>query len=160
VLASTGVNDPTTMEILFADAGNDATQSAADQFAVQSAALTVTKTQTVISDGFGSPSPRAIPNAIVEYSITVANGSTTTSATGVAISDPIPGATTFLTGLYSPGDVGITGGAAASCVAEVTTDTNGDGCFRNGASLVVGGAALGAIAANSSVTVQFRVRIN
>ena len=96
---------------MFADAGNDATQSAADQFAVQSASLTVTKTQTVISDGFGSASPRAIPNAVVEYTITVANGSTTTAAEGLAISDPIPGATTFQTGLYpGPSDVAITGG--------------------------------------------------
>ncbi|HEY9181860.1 MAG TPA: hypothetical protein VIQ99_01595, partial [Gammaproteobacteria bacterium] len=126
VVASTVANDPTTVEILFADAGNDATQSAADQFAVQSAALTVTKTQTVIDDGFGSASPRAIPNAVVEYTITVANGSTTTAATGVAISDPIPAATTFQTGLYpGPSDVAITGGAAASCVAETPADTNG-----------------------------------
>jgi uncharacterized repeat protein (TIGR01451 family) len=160
VVESTGVNDPTTMEILFADADNDATQSAADQFAVQSAALTVTKTQTVIDDGFGSASPRAIPLAVVEYTITVANGSTTTAATGVEISDPIPAATTFLTGLYSPGDVGITGGAAASCVAETPADANGDGCFRNGGNVVIGGNALGPIAASSAVTVQFRVRIN
>jgi len=161
VVASTVVNDPTTVEILFADAGNDATQSAADQFAVQSASLSVTKTQTVISDGFGSASPRAIPNAVVEYTITVANGSTTTAATGIAISDPIPGATTFQTGLYpGPSDVAITGGAAATCVAETPTDTNGDGCFRNGGNVVIGGVALGTIAASGSVSVQFRVRIN
>jgi len=158
---STGVNDPTTVEILFADAGNDATQAASDQFAVRSAALTVTKAQTVVDDGFGSASPRAIPNALVEYTITVANSSATTAADGIAISDPIPGTTTFQTGLYTgSSDVAITGGAAATCVAETPADTNADGCFRNGGNLVVGGAALGSIAANASVTVRFSVRIN
>jgi len=160
-IASGGVNDPLTVEILFADAGNDATEGAADQYAIQSAALTVTKTQTVLSDGFGSPSPRAIPNAVVEYTIAVVNTSTTTAAGGIAISDPIPGTTTFLTGLYAgSNDVAITGGAAAGCIAETPADTNADGCFRNGGSLVVGGAALGSIAASSTLTVQFQVRIN
>lgn len=158
---SAGVNNPTTVEVVFADAGNDATQAASDQFAVRSAALTVTKVQTVISDGFGSPSPRAIPNAIVEYTITVANGSTTTAASAIAITDPIPTNTTFETGLYAgTTDVGITGGAAATCIAETPADTNADGCFRNAGNLIVGGAALGNIAAGASASVRFRVRIN
>jgi uncharacterized repeat protein (TIGR01451 family) len=160
-IASAGINDPASVEVLFADAGNDATQSAADQYAIESAALTVTKVQTVIDDGFGSPSPRAIPNAVVEYTLTVANGSTTTPADGIAISDPIPADTTFQTGLYpGPSDVAITGGAAATCIAETPVDTNTDGCFLNGGNLVVGGAALGSIAAGGTVTVQFRVRID
>ena len=162
VAASAGINDPTTVEIVFADAGNDATQAATDQFAIQSAALTVTKAQTVLDDGFGSASPRAIPNAVVEYTITVANSSTTTAADGLAISDPIPATTTFQTGLYvGPSDVAITGGAATTCIAETPADTNADGCFRNGGGdLVVGGAALGSIAAGATATVRFRVRIN
>jgi hypothetical protein len=45
-------------------------------------------------------------------------------------------------------------------VAETPADTNSDGCFRDGANLVVGGPALGSIAAGAAVTVQFRVRIN
>jgi hypothetical protein len=160
--ASAGVNDPTTVEVVFADGGNDATESAADQFAIQSAALTVTKEQTVLDDGFGSASPRAIPLALVEYTITIENGSATTAADGIAISDPIPANTTFQTGLYpGPSDVAIGGGAAATCVAETPADTNADGCFRDGGgNLVVGGTALGSIAAGGSATVQFRVRIN
>ena len=70
---------------------------------------------------------------------------------GLAISDPIPATTTFQTGLYAgPSDVAITGGAAATCIAETPADTNTDGCFRNGGgNLVVGGAALGSIAAGA-----------
>jgi uncharacterized repeat protein (TIGR01451 family) len=161
-LESPGINDPTTVEIVFADADNDATESAANQFAIVSAALTVTKAQAVIDDGFGSPSPRAIPNALVEYTITVANSSTTTAADGIAISDPIPAAMTFEPGLYAGGsDVEITNGVVPTCIAETPADSNTDGCYINGSgNLVVGAAALGDIAPTASVTVQFTVRIN
>ena len=162
---STGVNDPAVVEIIFADdplpAIADATESAVDQFAVQSAALSVTKAQSVISDGFSSSNPRAIPDAIVEYTITIANGSTTTAANGIAITDPIPANTTFVSNAYPPGDVGITGGSAPTCIAESPTDSNSDGCLRDaGGNLVVGGAALGTIAAGATISVQFRVQIN
>jgi uncharacterized repeat protein (TIGR01451 family) len=160
---SPGPNDPTTVEIVFADdpVNADATESAADQLAIQSASLTVTKTQSVLDDGFGSASPRAIPGAYVEYAITIANASTTTLASAVAITDAIPANTTFQTGLYAgASDVEIAGGAAATCIAETPADTNLDGCFRNAGNLVVGSAALGDIATSSSVTVRFQVRIN
>jgi uncharacterized repeat protein (TIGR01451 family) len=160
---SPGANDATTVEIVFADdpVNADATESAADQLAVQSAALTVSKTQTVLDDGFGSASPRAIPGAYVEYEITIANAIGTTVANAIAITDPIPANTTFQTGLYAgASDVEITGGAAATCIAETPADTNADGCFRNAGNLVVGGAALGNIAAGGNVSVRFQVRIN
>jgi len=158
-LASPGVNDPTTVEIVFGDAGNDATEGAVDQYAIQSAALSVTKDSTVISDPFGSASPRAVPGAVVEYTITIANAGVTT-ADAVAISDPIPANTVFLTGGYAgSSDVAISGGAAATCVAETPADTNADGCFIAGGALTVGTAALGAIPAAGNVTVQFRVEI-
>jgi uncharacterized repeat protein (TIGR01451 family) len=157
---SPGVNNPATVEIVFGDAGNDATESAADQYAIQSAALTVTKAATVISDPFGSPSPRAVPGAVVEYTITVANGGVTT-ATGVAVSDPLPANTAFRINSYGPGnDVQITGGAVPTCVVETPTDVNGDGCFNNGTSLIVNATALGNIAASASKVVRFRVQIN
>jgi uncharacterized repeat protein (TIGR01451 family) len=157
---SPGANNPATVEIVFGDAGNDATESAADQYAVQSAALTVTKAATVISDPFASASPRAVPGAVVEYAITVANGGLT-AAGGVAVSDPLPANTTFVTGAYGGSNsVQITGGAVATCVVETPTDTNGDGCFNNGTSLIVNSTALGNIAAGGNAIVRFRVRIN
>jgi uncharacterized repeat protein (TIGR01451 family) len=157
---SLGVNDPTTIEVLFADTGGDATESAADQFLIQSAAVTVTKTQTVLDDGFGSASPRAIPLAFVEYTIAVTNTGLS-PADGISISDPIPATTTFQTGSYGGGDVQITGGLTPTCVAETGADTNTDGCFRNGTGdLVVDSTALGNILPGGSRTVQFTVRIN
>ncbi len=157
---SAGANNPATVEIVFGDAGNDATESAPDQFAVRSAALTVTKAATVISDPFGSASPRAVPGAVVEYAITVANGGLT-AATGVAVNDPLPANTTFVIGAYGGSNsVQIVGGATAACVVETPTDTNGDGCFNNGTSLIVNATALGSIAASGNAIVRFRVRIN
>lgn len=156
---SAGVNTPTTIEIVFADAGNDALDSAVDQFAVQSAALTVTKTETVLDDGFGSVSPRAIPGATVEYAITVTNTSTTTAADGLAVNDPVPANTTLLLGQYGGDDVGITGGGAATCTADAN-DGDTDGCGVAAGTLTVGGIATGSIAAGNSVTVRFQVTIN
>ena len=157
---SAGANNPATVEIVFGDAGNDATESAADQYAVRSAALTVTKAATVISDPFGSASPRAVPGAVVEYAITVANGGLT-PASGVAVSDPLPTNTTFVTGAYGGSNsVQIVGGATPACVVETPTDTNGDGCFNNGTSLIVNATAIGNIAAGGNAVVRFRVRIN
>lgn len=97
-----GADSPATVDVVFADAGavaRDGIHEAADQYAVQSAALTVTKTATVVSDPFnGVTNPKAIPGAIVRYTVTVANASTTTGADAVAIDDVIPTNTTYVAG--------------------------------------------------------------
>jgi uncharacterized repeat protein (TIGR01451 family) len=157
---SAGANDPTQVEILFADdlVNADATESASDQFAIQSAALTITKAQTVLDDGFGSPSPRAIPGATVEYAITIANSSATTAADAVSISDPVPANTAFLAAQYAGEDVGITGGAAATCTADAN-DADADGCGIAAGTLSVGSAVIGNIAGGAAVTVRFQVEI-
>jgi uncharacterized repeat protein (TIGR01451 family) len=157
---SAGANLPTTVEILFADAGRDATQAATDQFSVVSAALTITKVQTVIDDGFGSASPRAIPGATVVYLTTIQNTSPTVPATAVSFSDPIPTNTTLLPDQYSAtGDVGITGGAVATCNADAN-DADADGCGIVAGSLNVSAAVLGNVAALGQVQVAFQVKIN
>lgn len=173
---SVGADNPATVEIVFADgtgSGGDAARNgrfaADDQYAVQSAALTVTKTSAVIRDQFGNTTtPKAIPQSVVEYAVTVLNTGAV-AATGVTVSDPVlPANTTFLQNEYNGGnrDVQVTTGAGtAFCVAEVAaTDTNGDGCFRPTAtSLTVLPSLIGSItpaAPNNTVTVRFRVQIN
>ena len=172
---STGADNPATVEIVFADgtsAGGDAARNgrgaADDQYAVQSAALTVTKTSTVVSDPLnGTSNPKAIPLAVVEYAVTVAN-SGAVAATGVQIDDPVPANTTFQQNGYSSGtrDVQVTtSSGTAFCIAEVgATDTNGDGCFRPTATtLRVLPSLIGTIAPSgpgATVTVRFRVAIN
>jgi uncharacterized repeat protein (TIGR01451 family) len=113
----------------------------------------------VLADPFGSPSPRAIPGATVEYTITVENSSTTTAADAVSISDPIPANVAFVTGQYSGEDVGIAGGAATSCTADAS-DADADGCGIAAGALSVASSVIGNIAAGNSVSVSFQVTIN
>jgi uncharacterized repeat protein (TIGR01451 family) len=108
----------------------------------------------VLDDGFGSLSPRAIPGATVEYTITIENSSTTTAADGVSIADQIPADVAFV-----GQNVAIGGGAAPSCTAD-PGDADTDGCGIAAGELVVDSSVLGNIAAGGSVTVSFQVTIN
>jgi uncharacterized repeat protein (TIGR01451 family) len=144
-------DNPAVVDVVFADAGRDATEFALDQYAILSAALTVTKTATVVSDPFnGGTLPKAIPGAVVEYEIEVQNTSTTTAATAVSLSDDIPTNTTFVPGSITLNSAALTDNGA---------DSDG-GEFQGGppARVVV---TAGAIAANGgTATVTFRVTIN
>jgi uncharacterized repeat protein (TIGR01451 family) len=100
VVESSGADDPNVVQIVFGDDGEDATETAVDQYEVRSASLAVTKTAAVISDPFNGTGAdrKAIPGAIVEYTITVTNSSTTTAATAVQLEDAIPANTVFVPG--------------------------------------------------------------
>ncbi len=175
VTETTGAESPTVVDVVFADGtgtagevARDGKYSADDEYKVQSAALSIQKSSTVISDPFNlTTNPKAIPGAVVEYAIALTN-SGTLAASAVSIDDPLPANTAFQQNSYSTGtrDVSITVGAAAPtfCVAEAGgTDTNLDGCVRSaGGSLVVGAPALSSVAtgAANAVTVRFQVTIN
>lgn len=159
-----GAESPTTVDVVFADAGRDATESALDQFLVATAALSVAKTSTVISDPINlTTNPKAIPEAIVEYAITLTNTGSR-DAELVTITDQIPANTTFEAASYAGGaNVRISVGASDTfCTAEPTGDTNGDGCGISGGSLTVGAPAIGVVGqgAANAVTVRFRVSID
>jgi uncharacterized repeat protein (TIGR01451 family) len=175
-LTATAIN-PATSAAWLNDSGVDSQNGAAqivvatasafnqDTFTVSTATLAVSKTSTVITDNLvpPSPNPKAIPGATMEYAIVIVN-SGSSSATLQSISDPLPVTTAFQANQYSSGtrDVSIQVNAAAPtfCVAEAGgVDSNGDGCLRTGATLTVGGSAISAIAAGSTVTVRFRVNI-
>jgi uncharacterized repeat protein (TIGR01451 family) len=140
-----GAENPAVVDVVFADTGRDATASDANQYAIRSAALTLNKTATVISDDFnGTTNPKAIPNAVVQYTVTVTNNSTTTAASAVTVTDNIPANTTFI-------------GNSITLNAVSVPDATG---FQNGppARVVVNA---GAVAQNGgTATVTFRVRIN
>jgi uncharacterized repeat protein (TIGR01451 family) len=143
-LTETPGADTAGVEIVLADDARDNLESALDQYAIRSAALTLNKTATVISDEFGSTNPKAIPGAVIEYEIVVTNNSTTTVANAVTVSDNIPANTSFV-----PGSITLNAGALP--------DT---GNFLAGppARVVV---SAGAVAANGgAATVRFRVMIN
>jgi len=155
--------DTAGVDIVFGDAGRDAAEVADDQYAVQSAALSITKTSTAINDPFnGATNPIAIPGAVVEYVVTIANTGLV-AAGGVSLSDTLDGNLTFASAQYAGAtDVQIVvgGGPATFCIAEAGVDTNGDGCNRTGATLNVSPTAPIAVGPGQSAVVRFRVTIN
>ena len=126
-LAQTAGPDTAGVDVVWADAGRDNSETAADQYHIQSAALTLAK---ACSGGLGSvqprrPIPKAIPGARVEYTITVTNGSTTTAADAVNVIDNIPANTTFF-----PGSISLNGSATAGHELPGGADAAGGGQCR------------------------------
>ena len=161
LLQTPGVDDPTLVENVFANlTGEDpgtgfATETGADGFTVVSAALIVSKAVLVISDDFGSG--KALPNAVLEYTITIDNAGGASDATGVVVTDVVDSDVTLENGVYAGGD-NVLFGDATTCNADDAADTDGDGC-----SFDVGTGALSITAPDvglgASMTVQFQVRI-
>jgi uncharacterized repeat protein (TIGR01451 family) len=150
---------------VFADAGEDNTEFAEDQYYVQTAALSVAKTSVVISDPLnGTTLPRAIPDAVVEYGITLTNTGAA-DAEVVTITDSIPANTTFENNTYAGNtNVRITLASVDSfCTAEPGADGNLDGCFLTaGGVLTVGAPAITTVqtGAGNALQVRFRVSID
>ena len=146
MLEHTGANQQNAVDTVFADTGRDNSENALDDYTVSAATLTVTKTSTVISDPVNSTTnPKMIPGAVVEYCITVANGSGAATATNVTITDPIPANTTFQSNtVYVDGN--------ASCQNGTnTTDAPSGGNLTMGLSSITGG---------STSSARFRVTVN
>lgn len=81
------------------DAANEGDFSDVGQYVVAGAVVDVAKTSRIISDPVnGTTNPKAIPGAVVEYCITVANASGASTATGVSVLDDLPADVSFLTG--------------------------------------------------------------
>jgi len=94
-VATVGAGTLAGVDVVFADtagasdAANDGKFSILDDFKVQSAVITVSKTAVVKSDPVnGTVTPQAIPGAVITYTITIANAAAaTTSANLTTISD-------------------------------------------------------------------------
>jgi uncharacterized repeat protein (TIGR01451 family) len=153
--ATAGVDNPLVVDVVFAETGtvdgnaaNDGVSFAYDQYFVGT--LTVTKTATVISDGF-SPAgqEKPIPGAVVEYTISVQNNGLVTS--GANMTEIIPANTTYVAGSTT------LNGAAVSDIAGVMP-------FVSGGSISSPSAAAGVINPGSTAAeiavVRFRVTIN
>jgi uncharacterized repeat protein (TIGR01451 family) len=165
-ITETSTADTAAVDIVFADSATggqvlrDGKAFADDQYAVQSATLSVLKSSAVISDPFnGTTNPKAIPTAVVEYTIVVSNTGAT-AATNVSISDLIPANTTAALGQYGGAGLDIqqqTGaGANTTCTAS---GADADGCAIAAGTLTVTIANVQTGAANNR-TVRFRVTIN
>ncbi len=170
VTETAGADDPNAVDVVFADTGavaRDGIHEAADQYAIQSAALSVAKTSAVVSDPFnGTTDPKAIPGAVVEYEVTVSNTGTV-AANLVQIADPVPANTTLLRGDYAGAtdiEIQVGAGAPTYCLAETPADTNADGCYVDATDQIFVGppTAVGTVnpGAGNAVAVRFRVTID
>jgi uncharacterized repeat protein (TIGR01451 family) len=151
-----------SVDIVFADTGRDATETADDQYFVQSAALAISKSSTVISDPLnGTTQPLAIPGAVIEYVVTISNTGAATAG-GISVSDSLNANLTFVQGAYTGGtDVEVQIGATTTrYIAEQGADSNLDGVNRAGQTLTVNPTTAISVTAGQTALVRFRATIN
>ena len=135
------------------DGANDGAFSDTDSFVVSAADLTITKSSTIISDPVNSTTnPKAIPGAVIQYCITVANAAGVGTATNVDVSDTLPGEVSFVSafGIYVDGDAACTGGTEGV--------GSGDAAYNAGTGEVTGD--LSDIPASTTRSLYFRVTID
>lgn len=142
------------------DVANDGAFSDTGTYTVAGALVTLTKTSRVISDpvnlpltgGAANPDAKAIPGAIVEYCIKVANDTGAATATNVNVVDNLPGDVSYLDtfGIFINGDDtcanGTSGGSFGAAAGPASEDQ------------VTG--VLDDIAAGVTRSLYFRVEIN
>lgn len=166
--ADTDANSPTVVETIFADGASgggarNGIESASDDYTVAAAALTVFKSSRVVSDGVTPAGPgnfpKAIPGAVVEYCISVANATGAATASNIGLSDIVPANTTF-----QPGTIRVNGavtapGAGQSCSGGTTVTDANDADAGQFVSNTVTGRLLSVAGGNASALI-FRVTIN
>ena len=141
-----------------------------DGIRVESASLLITKSSVVEWDPINlGTNAKAIPGAVVEYLVSIANSGSADALT-VTIQDTIDPSAAFVDSTNNPVSVGnepYDGGASnvqfgpdpgsSFCVAESGgVDTNTDGCVRNGAALTI---AVPDVLQGNTVEVRFQILI-
>lgn len=154
LLENSATNTVDAIDTVLADAEGrtdleyDGAFSAADDYIVSAAALTVTKSSTIISDPVsGSTNPKAIPGAVIEYCISVSNAAGSATASGVTVSDDLPSGVT-----YFSDTTGVRRNGSTCDLADATDD----GLFSAGTVT----ADLADIAAGETRTVIFQATID
>ena len=134
------------------DAASDGAYSARGDYTVSAALLSVNKYSTLISDPInGTTNPKAIPGAVVEYCLAVANGAGAATATGLALSDPLPSTVTYNSAFGILLNATVSGG---TCSGGTT-----GGTYVATPTPTVSGA-LNNLAAGAAAGLRFRVTIN
>jgi len=157
-----GADDPLVIESVFAnasgaDGSGNATEGADDGFHVNSAELVITKTAAVISAPFGST--KALPDAVIEYTVTIDNSAGAAVAQNVVLTDTIQIADVTLEDeAYGANqDVTIDG---AFCNADLGDTTPApDGCAYDAGTGALS-IAVPDIAVGATTTITYQVRIS
>lgn len=167
ITATTG-GDTSGEDTVFADTDGvfDGIAFDNDDYTVQAAALSALKGSTLLSVNYpiaGATEFYNIPGATVEYCIAVTNAAGGADATGVAISDTIPGTTTFVAssivigGTATIDDNGTPGNTADDVLTSCDNSTgSAGGSFAAGTV----SATIGTVAAGTTEIVTFRATIN
>jgi uncharacterized repeat protein (TIGR01451 family) len=174
VATDLGVADqPGSVDVVFADDDNDGTLGldiarngqgwayAAFQVAVHSVNLSVVKTATVLSDGVSLTNPKALPGAVVQYCLTVANATLLTAAANVTLTDVIPANTSYVPGSITVGGVGTAGLCLVSGVPVAdngSTTTPYSGSYNATTRTVM--ATIPTLPGGTSLAASFRVTVN
>jgi uncharacterized repeat protein (TIGR01451 family) len=156
---------PGTMQTVFADAaGNggdsqyDGKYTALADYTVSAPVLSVNKNSLVISDPVeGSSNPKAIPGAVLQYCIVVANAASAgTSASNINITDVLPSAVTYKSGTVVLNAVVTGSGASATCGSGTAGSDSTN--FNSSTSTVSG--TLATLAPGASEGLSFQVTVN
>jgi uncharacterized repeat protein (TIGR01451 family) len=145
--ATVGADNPLVVDVVFADIGNNGFEFDDNQYNIASATLSVVKSAAIISDpvNLTGPNRKAIPGAVIEYSIVVTNGGAA-NATAVALSDNIPANTT-----YVPASITLNAGALTDAALDDAGTFTGTAVNVDAGTVTSGGG---------TATVTFRVTIN
>jgi hypothetical protein len=155
--------------VLTGDVANDGRMSAKGDYTVAAPVLSVNKVMTIISDPVSTSNPKAIPGAVVEYCIVVANAAGGATVTNLTVGDPLPQAAASPYTPYVAYTVGsnniwlnatVTGsGASATCSSG--TQVTGDAGYtaQSGATPANVSGTLNDLTAGNSTGLRFRVTI-
>jgi uncharacterized repeat protein (TIGR01451 family) len=141
--------DTAAVDTVFADTGADGTENANNTYTISSATLAVVKSAIVISDPINNvTNPKAIPGAIIEYTIAVTN-SGAAAASAVTLTDSIPSNTA-----YVASSMKLNG-------AALTDAVDADGGVTTGSPVASVSVNAGTVAASGgTATVKFRVTVD
>lgn len=168
------VNQDNEVDIVFVDNDSDGAAAgdtarngqgvayAAYEVGARNVNLSVFKSSRVVSDGFSTLNPKAIPGAVVEYCLVANNATLTTPATNVLLRDVVPANTTYVPNSIQ---VGLAGGATACLVGGVAQPDDGSnqtGPYRGSydAATNTVSSTITTLAGGTSVATSFRVTIN
>lgn len=170
------LNQDNEVDIVFADNDSDGAflgdiarngqgrAYAAFEVGVRSVDLSVVKSSRVVSDGVNLLNPKALPGAVIEYCLTVANRTLLTPATNVTLTDVIPANTTYVPGSLQVGGIGAAGVCLLNGVPEDDDDDDAGeldpyrGSFDAQANRIT--AVIPTLLGATSLAASFRVTVN
>ena len=167
------LNQAATVDVVFADNDSDTIGPdilrngrgrayAAYEVGVRNVALSVQKSATILSDGVSAVNPKALPGAVVQYCLTVANGTALTPASNVNLTDVVPPNTTYVPGSLTIGGLGTGGVCLVNGFPQNDDGSNTLGPYRGsydaGTRTIT--ATVPTLLGGTSVAASFRVTIN